>query len=106
MTTNSNKALTAGLIALTVAGAAVLTNSEAEARNNFARGLGAGLAGAAIGGALVAGLNASDRAPAYSYAPAYAPQPAYIPNPYYQPVCRVVWRENAWGDMYRAQVCR
>jgi hypothetical protein len=101
--------VTTGLVALTIAGTALATASQAEARNNFGRGLAAGLAGAVVGGTLLAGA-----AHAHGYnAPAYVPSP-YGPPPYaytrgpvvsYYPSCHVVWRQDGWGDMYRTRVC-
>ncbi|WP_333898749.1 hypothetical protein [Agrobacterium pusense] len=113
MWTNINRFATAGLVALTIAGTTIATTSQAEARNNFGRGLSAGIAGTIIGGALIAGA----RHPGYAYGPAYyAPAygapvyaaPAYGPPVVYEPVyprCHVAWRQNAWGDMYRVRVC-
>lgn len=108
MWTNINRFATAGLVALTIAGTTIATTSQAEARNNFGRGLAAGIAGTIIGGALIAGA----RHPGYAYGPAYyAPAyatPAYGPPDVYEPVyprCHVAWRQNAWGDMYRVRVC-
>ncbi|CDZ68305.1 Hypothetical protein NGAL_HAMBI2605_65960 [Neorhizobium galegae bv. orientalis] len=106
MRTLSRNVFNAGLVALTLATTAAISASEADAHNNFVRGLGVGLAGAAIGGAIVAGLHESPRyAPAYAYAPEYAPLPVNGPVVYSRPQCRVVWQENRWGDMYRTQVC-
>ncbi|MDA5243064.1 hypothetical protein EXN32_12615 [Agrobacterium tumefaciens] len=113
MWTNINRFATAGLVTLTIAGTTIATTSQAEARNNFGRGLAAGLAGTIIGGALIAGARHPGYAygPAY-YAPAYGPPvyaaPAYGPPVVYQPAyprCHVAWRQNAWGDMYRVKVC-
>lgn len=73
MWTNINRFATAGLVALTIAGTTIATTSQAEARNNFGRGLAAGIASTIIGGALIAGA----RHPGYAYAPAYGP--AYGP---------------------------
>ncbi|ANV23100.1 hypothetical protein [Agrobacterium pusense] len=98
MWTNINRFATAGLVALTIAGTTIATTSQAEARNNFGRGLAAGIAGTIIGGALIAGA----RHPGYAYGPAYY-APAYGPPVY--PRCHVAWRQNAWGDMYRVRVC-
>ncbi|MDR6189779.1 hypothetical protein QE372_002047 [Agrobacterium pusense] len=103
MWTNINRFATAGLVALTIAGTTIATTSQAEARNNFGRGLAAGIAGTIIGGALIAGA----RHPGYAYGPAYY-APAYGPPVVYEPVyprCHVAWRQNAWGDMYRVRVC-
>ncbi|EKJ95362.1 hypothetical protein C241_13352 [Bradyrhizobium lupini HPC(L)] len=57
MWTNINRFATAGLVALTIAGTTIATTSQAEARNNFGRGLAAGIAGTIIGGALIAGAR-------------------------------------------------
>jgi hypothetical protein len=105
----SRRFVATGLLALTVASTAFATASQAEAHNNFGRGLAAGLAGAVIGGALLAGAG---HAPA-SIAPPYAPlpygSPAYAygrgPAVSYDARCHIVWRQNAWGDMYRTRVC-
>ncbi|MDP9733457.1 UNVERIFIED_ORG: hypothetical protein QE448_003532 [Rhizobium sp. SORGH_AS285] len=67
MWTNINRFATAGLVALTIAGTTIATTSQAEARDNFGRGLAAGIAGTIIGGALIAGA----RHPGYAYGPAY-----------------------------------
>lgn len=93
-----------GIVALTLASTALATTSGAEAHNNFGSGLAAGIAGTVIGGALIAG---AERHPVYG-APPYA-APVYLPN--YPTVvqtyasCQVVWKQNAWGDRYRARVC-
>ena len=106
MKTYSSKMVRTGLLALTLAGAAAFTSELAEAHNNFVRGLGAGLAGAAIGGAIAAGLRGSSHSPPYeAYASEFAPLPVVAPAPYYRPQCHVVWEQNRWGDMYRTQVC-
>nr|WP_298094211.1 hypothetical protein [uncultured Shinella sp.] len=90
-------AITTSLIALTVAGTTLATTSQAEARNRFLPGLAAGF----IGGALVADALQ----PHYYAPPVYRPvyRPYVVVNNY--PVCHVVWRQNAWGDQYRARVC-
>lgn len=84
---------TIGLVALTIAGTAVATASQAEARNNFGRGFAAGLAGAVVGGALLAGAtHARADGP-----PAYVPAPdTYDRGPVasYYPACHVVWRQD------------
>jgi len=92
-----------GLVAMTLLGTTIATTSQADAHNNFGRGLAAGIAGTVIGGALIAG---AEHHSAYG-TPFYA-EPAYIPSyPVVQayPQCHVVWKQNAWGDMYRARVC-
>lgn len=109
MTTRLHTFVTTGLVALTIAGSAFATASQAEARNNFGRGLVAGIAGAVIGGALLAnGHHASGYGPpAYAVVP-YGPPPTPYGAPVYTshyPACHVVWRQDAWGDMYRARVC-
>ncbi|OHV84467.1 hypothetical protein [Rhizobium sp. LCM 4573] len=99
MWTNSRKLVTTGLVALTIAGTTIATASQAEAHNNFGRGLAAGIAGTIVGGALIAGAARPAYAGPVYEAPAY--EPVYRPYP----ACHVVWRQNAWGDMYRARVC-
>ncbi|WP_234794667.1 hypothetical protein [Xaviernesmea oryzae] len=100
--------LTTGLVALTIAGTTIATASQAEAHNNFGRGLAAGIAGTLIGGALVASAShPAYAAPVYAAPtyPAYA-VPAYAPEVVVsQPVCRVVWHQDGWGDMYRTRQC-
>ncbi len=104
MPRSTHTIITLGLVALTLAGTALATTSSAEAHNNFGSGLAAGIAGTLIGGALVAG---AERHPVYDI-PAYV-APGYVPNypvaVQAYPSCHVVWRQNAWGDMYRARVC-
>ncbi|OLP55030.1 hypothetical protein BJF92_16655 [Rhizobium rhizosphaerae] len=97
--------LTTGLVALTIAGTTIATASQAEAHNNFGRGLAAGIAGTLIGGALVASAShPAYAAPVYTTpvydVPAY-PQTVVVA----QPACRVVWRQDGYGDMYRTRVC-
>ncbi|MGF9564718.1 hypothetical protein [Neorhizobium sp. JUb45] len=109
MWTSARTFVTTGLVALTIAGTALATASQAEAHNNFGRGLVAGIAGAVVGGALLAGAGHSPTygTPAYA-APPYGPPPMpYGPSPVaaYAPDCQVVWKQNAWGDMYRAHIC-
>jgi len=91
------RTLTTGLIALTMTGAALATASQAEAHNRFLPGLAAGL----IGGALVADAFQPHYYAPPIYRPVYRPYMAF--NNY--PTCHVVWRQNAWGDQYRARVC-
>ncbi|SIQ34390.1 hypothetical protein SAMN05880582_1011542 [Rhizobium sp. RU20A] len=96
---NRNSFVTAGLVVLTIAGTTIAATGQAEARNNFGRGLAAGIAGTILGGALIAGASQ----PAYA-----APRPVYGPPVVYEPaypVCHVVWRQDGYGDMYRARVC-
>jgi hypothetical protein len=101
-----NRFVTAGLVALTIAGTTIATSSQAEARNNFGRGLAAGIGGAIVGGALIAGASHHYYGSPYYGDPAYGP--AYGPPVVYHsayPSCHIVWRQNSWGDMYRARVC-
>jgi len=108
MWTNINRFVTAGLVALTIAGATIATTTQAEARNNFGRGLAAGIAGTVVGGALLAGAAHNYYGPpAYGYAPVYGP-PAYGPPVAYEtvyPRCHMEWHQDGWGNMYRARVC-
>jgi len=100
----ARKFVTTGLVALTIAGTALATASQAEAHNNFGRGFAAGIAGAVIGGALIAGAS---HAPAYAAAPYGPPPMRYGPPPVaaYYPSCHVIWHQDNWGDMYRTRVC-
>jgi len=105
MWTLKNRFVTAGLVALTIAGTTIATTSQAEARNNFGRGLAAGIAGTLVGGAL---LSAAHDRPVYG-TPVYAEPTYYGPSPVvYEPVyprCHVAWRQDGFGDMYRVRVC-
>ncbi|KQM34740.1 MULTISPECIES: hypothetical protein [Agrobacterium] len=105
MWTLKNRFVTAGLVALTIAGTTIATTSQAEARNNFGRGLAAGIAGTLVGGAL---LSAAHDRPVYG-TPVYAEPTYYGPPPVvYEPVyprCHVAWRQDGFGDMYRVRVC-
>ncbi|MEJ8311216.1 MULTISPECIES: hypothetical protein [Rhizobium/Agrobacterium group] len=105
MWTLKNRFVTAGLVALTIAGTTIATTSQAEARNNFGRGLAAGIAGTLVGGAL---LSAAHDRPVYG-TPVYAAPTYYGPPPVvYEPVyprCHVAWRQDGFGDMYRVRVC-
>jgi len=105
MWTLKNRFVTAGLVALTIAGTTIATTSQAEARNNFGRGLAAGIAGTLVGGAL---LSAAHDRPVYG-TPVYAEPTYYVPPPVvYEPVyprCHVAWRQDGFGDMYRVRVC-
>ena len=105
MWTFKNRFVTAGLVALTIAGTTIATTSQAEARNNFGRGLAAGIAGTLVGGAL---LSAAHDRPVYG-TPVYAAPTYYGPPPVvYEPVyprCHVAWRQDGFGDMYRVRVC-
>ncbi|MFB9947792.1 hypothetical protein ACFFP0_02980 [Rhizobium puerariae] len=105
-----HKSVSAGLIALTVAGALTATAPAAEARNRHHdvwTGVAAGLAGGIIGGAIVSGAQRPAYAePEYDYAP--PPPPVYHRTYYrteYAPRCHYEWVENEWGDAYRARVC-
>ncbi len=108
MWTNISRFVTAGLVALTIAGTTIATTTQAEARNNFGRGLAAGIAGTVVGGALLAGASHNYYGPpAYGYAPVYGP-PAYGPPVAYEtvyPRCHMEWHQDGWGNMYRARVC-
>lgn len=108
MLTTMNRFVTAGLVALTIAGTTIATASQAEAHNNFGRGLAAGIAGTVIGGALIAGASHNYYGgPAYGPAPVYS-QPVYGPPVAYQtvyPRCHLAWRQDGYGDMYRVRVC-
>jgi hypothetical protein len=92
---------------LTIAGTALATASQAEAHNNFGRGLAAGIAGAVVGGTLLAGAAHAHfyGPPAYVSGPYGPPVYAYGPGVPYYPSCHVVWRQDGWGDMYRTRVC-
>jgi hypothetical protein len=103
MWTNTRKLVTTGLVALTIAGTTIATASQAEAHNNFGRGLAAGIAGTIVGGALIAGAARPAYAGPVYEAPVY--EPVYPAAVRAYPACHVVWRQNAWGDMYRARVC-
>lgn len=109
MLTTTRQFVTAGLVALTIAGTALVTASQAEAHNNFGRGLATGIAGAIVGGTLFAGASHAHNygVPAYAPVPYGPPSYAYSPGPdaRYYPACHVVWRQDGWGDMYRARVC-
>ena len=103
------KTVTAGLIALSVAGALTATAPAAEARdfhrhNNVWPGVAAGLAGGIIGGAIIAGSQRPvyDE-PQYEYAP--PPPPRVYYRAQYQPRCHYEWAENQWGETYRVRVC-
>lgn len=111
MWTTKNRFVTAGLVALTIAGTTIATSSQAEARTYYHhRGGGgaviAGIAGGLLGGALIAGASHPYYGDPYYGQPYYGP--AYGPRVVYEPVyhsCHIVWRQNGWGDMYRARVC-
>ncbi|POO57643.1 hypothetical protein [Agrobacterium rosae] len=101
-----NRFVTAGLVALTIAGTTIATTSQAEARNNFGRGVVAGLAGGVLGGALIAGAShnyyGSPGYYGYGYGPVYGPPVVYEPV-YHR--CHLAWRQDGYGDMYRVRVC-
>lgn len=108
MLTTMNRFVTSGLVALTIAGTTIATASQAEAHNNFGRGLLAGIAGTVVGGALInSASHHYNSGPVYAATPVYS-QPVYGPPVVYQPVyprCHVAWRQDGYGDMYRARVC-
>lgn len=94
------KTMTAGLVALSVAGALAATAPAAEARDrDIGPGIAAGVAGALIGGAIAAG----SQRPVYDE-PEYAPPRVYY-RTQYRPRCHYEWVENDYGDTYRARVC-
>lgn len=98
--------ITAGLAALTIAGALAATAPAAEARDrhNLWPGVAAGVAGGLIGGAIIAGSQRPVYVePQYEYAPP-PPPPVYY-RAQYAPRCHYEWVENQWGEQYRARVC-
>jgi len=101
------KTITAGLAALTVAGALAATAPAAEARDhhhNLWPGVAAGVAGGLIGGAIIAGSQRPVYVePEYEYAP--PPPPRVYYRAQYAPRCHYEWVENQWGEQYRARVC-
>ncbi|MCC2610812.1 hypothetical protein [Neorhizobium petrolearium] len=109
-----HKSVSAGLIALTIAGALTATAPAAQARDRHHHrgdvwaGVAAGLAGGIIGGAIVSGSQRPVYVePEYEYAPP-PPPPVYHRTYYrteYVPRCHYEWVENEWGDAYRARVC-
>jgi hypothetical protein len=110
------KTVSAGLVALSVAGALAATAPSAEARDRHHHGddvligAAAGLAGGLIGGAIVSGSQRPVYVePEYDYAPP-PPPPRVVYRPaYYEPAppprCHFEWVENEYGDQYRARVC-
>ncbi|MEZ2130431.1 MULTISPECIES: hypothetical protein [unclassified Sinorhizobium] len=92
--------MTAGLIALTIAGASLATATAADARSHDA--FWGGVAAGAVGGVL---LSEAVR-PAYPYA--VYPAPAYRSyyRDYYRPACYSEWRHDRWGYPYRVDICR
>lgn len=106
------KTISAGLVALSVAGALTATAPAAEARDRHHHdvwpGVAAGLAGGLIGGAIIAGSQRPVYVePEYDYAPP-PPPPVYHRTYYraeYVPRCHYEWVENEWGEAYRARVC-
>ncbi len=108
------KTVSAGLVAVSVAGALAATAPAAEARDRYYRhhhndvwpGVAAGLAGGIIGGAIVAGSQRPVYVePRYEYAP--PPPPVVYRRAYYEPAprCHFEWVENEYGEAYRARVC-
>lgn len=104
MWTTARTFVTTGLVALTIAGTTLATASQAEAHNNFGRGLVAGIAGAVIGGALLA---STAHFPAHAVAPQGYPPAGYLPRQpaAYDPACHIAWQQNSRGDMYRSRIC-
>ncbi|MFB2550553.1 hypothetical protein [Ensifer soli] len=102
---NARRLASAGLVALTIAGATIATAAQANAHDNFGAGLATGL----IGGALIGGAVASAPAPrvVYDYGP-YGPAPAYrtVVTPYYGPHCHTALHENHFGQVYPVRACR
>jgi hypothetical protein len=111
------KTVSAGLVALSVAGALAATAPAAQARDGHGHhrgddvllGAAAGIAGGIIGGAIVSGAQRPVYVePQYEYAP---PPPRVVYRPaYYEPAppprrCHFEWVENEYGEAYRAQVC-
>ncbi|WP_117193511.1 hypothetical protein [Rhizobium terrae] len=99
------KTITAGLAALSVAGALTVTAPAAEARDRHHDvwpGVAAGLAGGIIGGAIIAGSQRPVYVePEYDY----APPPRVYYRAQYAPRCHYEWVENEYGEAYRARVC-
>lgn len=93
-------AITTGLVALTLAGATFATTADANAHDRFWPGLATGLVGGAIVGEALSQPRYYGPPPAY-YRPAY--HRYVVVNEY--PRCHTIWRQNAWGDQYRARVC-
>ncbi|WP_223217998.1 hypothetical protein [Rhizobium wenxiniae] len=111
------KTVSAGLAALSIAGALAATAPAAEARDRHHHGddvligAAAGLAGGLIGGAIVSGSQRPVYVePEYDYAPP-PPPPRVVYRPaYYEPApppprCHFEWVENEYGEAYRARVC-
>ena len=110
------RTVSAGLVALSVAGALAATAPAAQARDRHHHhrgddvllGAAAGLAGGLIGGAIVSGAQRPVYVePQYEYAPPPPPPVVYRPA-YYDPApprCHFEWVENEWGEAYRARVC-
>jgi hypothetical protein len=102
------KSISAGLIALSVAGALTGAAPAAQARDRHHDdvwpGVAAGLAGGIIGGAIVSGSQRPVYVePEYDYAPP-PPRRVYY-RTQYAPRCHYEWVENEWGEAYRARVC-
>nr|CAD6615306.1 BA14K family protein [arsenite-oxidising bacterium NT-25] len=102
------KSASAGLVALTLAGAMISTAPAAQAggrhNDDVWVGVAAGLAGGIIGGAIASQPRRVYVEPEYEYAP--PPRPVYR-RTYYRaaPRCHYEWVENEWGEAYRARVC-
>ncbi|HEX5932694.1 MAG TPA: hypothetical protein VFY63_00855 [Pseudorhizobium sp.] len=101
------KSASAGLIALTMAGAVMAAAPAAQARDRHDDvwvGVAAGVAGGLIGGAIASQPRPVYVEPAYEYAP---PPPPVYRRTYYRaaPPCHYEWVENEWGEAYRARVC-
>ena len=111
------KTITAGIAALSVAGALAATAPAAQARDHYRHqgddvllGAAAGIAGGLIGGAIVSGSQRPVYVePQYEYAPPPPPpvvyRRAYYAAPPPPPRCHHEWVENEYGEAYRARVC-
>jgi hypothetical protein len=112
------RTVSAGLIAVSIAGALAATAPAAEARDRHRHhrgddvllGAAAGVVGGLIGGAIVSGSQRPVYVePEYDDAPPPPPQVVYR-RAYYEPApppprCHFEWVENEWGEAYRARVC-
>jgi hypothetical protein len=85
----------AGLIALTLGGAAL---TSAETANAGSRAVWGGVAAGLVGGAIAA----EALRPAYEPAPAYG----YYPVRYYDRHCFWDWRRDRWGHRHHIRICR
>ncbi len=126
-----HKSMAAGLMALTLTGAAFLPTAPANANSDFWGGVAAG----AVGGILLS--QVARPYPYYGYYPQRYYRPYYRPyygsvyrpyygsyyrpysgsyyrsypayrsyyRPYYAPRCYIQWQRNGWGEAYRARVC-